>query len=94
MNRMTRISQDGLGFRLERSQLTLDQDGYSGEAIERLAIFENVYLALLAEQERLTALLDRLREEDKTKSVQFREALGQKLTNSRLIILLESHGLK
>lgn len=48
-------------------------------AINRLAAFENMYEALLAEQARVLDKLEELRKQNKAKSVTFQQLLGQKL---------------
>ena len=62
-------------------------------ALERLARFEDMALGLEAEQGDIAARLAALREQGKDKTVQFRELLAQKLTNSNLRLLLERYRL-
>ena len=62
-------------------------------ALERLARFEDMALGLEAEQRDIAARLAALREQGKDKTVQFRELLAQKLTNSNLRLLLERYRL-
>ena len=69
------------------------EDGYGGEAIERLAAFENMTEALLAEQEKTLGELERLRDAGKTRSVRFRELMGQKMLHQHTLILLRTYGL-
>jgi len=78
---------------IEESEITKDQKGYSGEAIERLAKFENMFFDLLSKQEELSKELEKLRLVDKTKSVKFRQLLTDKLTNNNVLILLKSYGI-
>jgi len=69
-------------------------EGYSGEAINRLGVFENVYEDLLASQSEISDQLASLRNEGKEKSVKFKELMVKKLTNINTIILLKSYGLE
>ena len=62
-------------------------------ALERLARFEDMALGLEAEQGDIAARLAALREQGRDKTVQFRELLAQKLTNSNLRLLLERYRL-
>ena len=62
-------------------------------ALERLARFEHMALGLEAEQGDIAARLAALREQGRDKTVQFRELLAQKLTNSNLRLLLERYRL-
>ncbi len=68
--------------------------GYAGEAIERLARFENFYCDLLQAQAAYTAELDALKREGKTRSVRFRELMGKKLQNADILIRLKYYGLE
>ena len=62
-------------------------------ALERLARFEDMALGLEAEQGDIAARLAALREQGRDRTVQFRELLAQKLTNSNLRLLLERYRL-
>ena len=66
--------------------------GYSGEAIDKLARFENFYLDLLA-QVAIPEEMEKLRQQGKTKSVRFRELMGEKMVKANLISLIKSYGL-
>lgn len=94
MARLTRQREDGAGYVVDEAYITHDAGGYSGEAIERLARFENAHADLLAQQDSILSELERLRGEGKQKTVRFRELLGQKIINSALIELFEQHGVR
>ena len=82
MERYTKREADG---RVSVPPEQLDQ------ALERLARFEDMALGLEAEQGDIAARLAALREQGRDKTVQFRELLAQKLTNSNLRLLLERY---
>jgi len=82
------------GYTVEDEKIIHTPEGYSGEAVEKLAQFENFYFDLLASQEKISSELERLRNEGKEKSVRFRELLGQKLMNSNTLILLKAYKLE
>ena len=84
MERYTKREADG---RVSVPPEQLDQ------ALERLARFEDMALGLEAEQGDIAARLAALREQGRDKTVQFRELLAQKLTNSNLRLLLERYRL-
>lgn len=84
MERYTKREADG---RVSVSPEQLDQ------AMERLARCEDLLQGLEREQEDIAARLAALREQGKDKTVQFRELLAQKLTNSNLRLLLERYRL-
>ena len=68
-------------------------DASAGEAAERLALFEDVCDAVTAEYDALGTELDRLRAAGKEKSYQFREKMGRKLVDARVLSLLRVRGL-
>ena len=84
MERYTKREADG---RVSVSPEQLDQ------AMERLARCEDLLQGMEREQGDIAARLAALREQGKDKTVQFRELLAQKLTNSNLRLLLERYRL-
>jgi hypothetical protein len=78
---------------VEDEKIKHDLRGYSGEAVDKLAKFENFYEDLLAKQETYIRELDQLRSEDKTRTVKFRQTFANKLINQDLLILLKKYGL-
>jgi hypothetical protein len=69
-------------------------EGYSGEAIDKLAKFENLYDHLMIQHEELPKELEVLRNEGKFKSYHFRERFGQKLTVKAFLRLLKEYGIE
>lgn len=65
-----------------------------GEAAERLAAFENVYEALRAELLDTEGKLDELRGKGKANSVTFRQLLGKKINDEKLINLFSIYGIE
>lgn len=93
MPRLTRAGIDGRGYMVDEDKVRHDGNGCSGEAIDRLALFENVLDKVVKTQGDITAELDTLRKEGKRNTVRFRELLGKKLVNNEIMNLLELHGL-
>ena len=62
-------------------------------AAEKLAAFETLAEELVARQAQLSARLETLRAEGKTKTAQFRECMGEKLSNSFTLSLFQARGL-
>ena len=56
-----------------------------GEAIERLALYEDLCEELQAQQQALALHMETLRAEGREKSVKFRELFAQKLTNGAFL---------
>ncbi len=67
---------------------------YCGEAITRLASFENFYDDLVSQLDIISLELEQLRSQDKAKSVKFKELMVKKLTNNQILILLKSYGIE
>lgn len=67
-----------------------DINGYSGEAIMKLAKLENIYDNLVLRQNEISKELEKLRSEDKTHTVKFKQLLANKITNSNIIMLFET----
>ena len=74
-------------------QITVEPERV-GEALERLAAFEDLVCGLEAEQKDISLRLEQLRGERKEKTVQFRELLARKLVNNNMQMLLERARLK
>lgn len=74
--------------------LRQEGDSFGGEAINRLAGFENMYEDLVLKQGEIAKELEKLRLEDKTHSVKFKQLLGNKLLNNEILILLKQYGIE
>lgn len=94
MIRLTRVLNDNEFYIVDDDKVSHYANGYSGDAINKLAQFENFYDDLVASQGTISKELERLRNEDKKNSVKFRELMVKKLTNSNIIILLKAYGLE
>ncbi|CEG28839.1 hypothetical protein [Bacillus sp. B-jedd] len=86
MKRLT--SSDGKKFHLTNAG-NFDQD-----VIDRLAQFENFHEALLSQQLELEKELEKLRADDKTRTVRFKQLLANKLTNQNILIQLKTFGIE
>lgn len=94
MARLTKVLGNQEGYWVDIAAIEKIKDGFTGEAIAKLAILENILDDLTANQAELTEQLDRLREEDKTKTVRFKEMMGQKLMNNMMITHFKKYGLE
>ena len=74
--------------RREQGKAVVDPERLQ-EALDRLAVFEDLACGLEQEQKDISLRLEQLRGERKEKTVQFRELLAQKLTNQNMKLLLE-----
>ncbi|MGE5405286.1 MAG: hypothetical protein ACM3PP_10175 [Candidatus Saccharibacteria bacterium] len=94
MPRLTRAIGKKKGYIVNEALVIRVKEGYTGEAIEKLARFENALEALMVSQTEVSEELERLRSEDKTKSVRFKELMVKKMTNATMIAYFKSRGLE
>ena len=94
MNRLTRALDGKNLYITDDTKVQHDVNGFSGEAISKLAKFENIYDDLISKQGEISKELGKLRLEDKTHTVKFKQLLANKMTNANIIILFETYGLK
>ena len=91
---MARLTKAGPGGYVVPAQAVRCGPGVAGgEAIERLAAFENLADEIEAQQAEIAADLSRLRSAGRERSVQFKELLGKKLINAQILALLQARGL-
>jgi len=93
LTRLTRLLNNEV-YIVDDDKVICDDNGYSGEAVSRLAGFENFYDDLVAGQNKISEEMEKLRNEGKTKSVRFRELMGKKMINSNFILLFKTYGLQ
>ena len=86
MDRLTRSIDGGDSY-------VVDDDRIDS-AINKLAIFENICDNLISRQIEIPKELEKLRSEDKTHTVKFKQLFAEKLTDNYIIRLFESYGLK
>jgi hypothetical protein len=80
-------------YLVEESQIQHNDYGYSGDAVNRLAKYENFYTDLIVKQSEISQVLAKLRAEGKTNTVKFKQLLATKLANQNILILLKAYGL-
>ena len=91
MKRLTAKTPEG--WVIPREELVPLDGGMGGPAARRLAAFEEMAQRLLNQQGELSARLEGLRREGKTKTDQFRELMGKKLMNTQMLSFLQAYGL-
>jgi len=94
MERLTRALDNNEFYIVDDDKVNHDVNGYSGDAINKLAKFENIYDDLLASQDEISKELERLRNAGKTHSLKFKELMAKKFTNNNIIILFKAYGLQ
>jgi len=94
MIRLTSKLSEDEGYLIKEEKIIHGVEGYMGEAVEKLAKFENFYDDLAASQDIIAKELEILRSEGKEKTTKFRELFGKKLMNNSTLILLKSYRLE
>ena len=64
------------------------------DVIDRLGRFEDFWDKLSADQAEIIRQMEALRQQEKTKTVQFRELMGKKMMNSSLFARFRFYGLE
>ena len=94
MERMTIATDCKDIYVVDESKIQLEGTAYSGEAINKLAKFENVYDDLIVKQSELSKEMDKLRAEGKTNTVRFKQLLVNKMNNNNVLVLFKGFGLE
>lgn len=92
MNRMTEKTEHDR-YVISADSIQATPLGFTGPAVDRLAVFEDIYQDLLEQQQQISASLEALRQAGKKNSVQFRELMGKKLMNTNTLSLFQARGL-
>lgn len=90
MDRLTKLLDNGI-YIANENQIKHNENGYFGNAINKLAKFENIYEDLILKQKEISTEMEKLKLEGKTNSVKFKQLLANKLTNSNIIMIFEKY---
>ncbi|RHW39026.1 hypothetical protein D1B31_13770 [Neobacillus notoginsengisoli] len=93
MKRLTTPSKNK-SYTVEESAIQPALGGYTGEAIDKLAGFENFYEAIQSQQLEIEKELEKLRAQDKSRTVRFKQLLANKLSNNNILIQLKTYGIE
>lgn len=94
MKRLTKRSKDGKRFTAEAVAKEAEGECFFGEAIDRLAAFEDFRERLEDRKSAIPGELEALRAAGKDKTVKFRELLVEKLVTETILMKLDLIGLK
>lgn len=72
----------------------MENEEYFGEAVERLAKYEDLFDHLRKRKNEIPSELEALRSEGKTKTYGYKEKFAEKLMNDMMLSMLEQFGLK
>ncbi|MEL7648843.1 MAG: hypothetical protein AAGU76_12160 [Sedimentibacter sp.] len=92
MDRLTKKTDSG--YYVSADDVESHRNGYSGEAVAKLAKFENFYDELLKNQEKTELEMEELRSQGKTNTVKFKQLFANKLNNSQILTTLKYCGLQ
>lgn len=92
MERITKIFNDS--YIVENSKIESIDGVFIGEAVDRLATFENILDKIEKRQQEIAIELEKIHKEDKMKSYKFRELMAEKMVNDRIISTFKIYGLK
>jgi hypothetical protein len=93
MERLTKLIEGNDFYITSSIDGKLDEEGYYGEAVEKLAKFENLYESIIEKQSSLANELEVLRAAGKEKNFKFKELLGQKIMNEMLLMQIRGQGI-
>lgn len=94
MKRLTRLSVNNEHYVTDSIEGEYANEGYYGEAVEKLAKFEDFYDHLVLRQDAIPVELEKLRSEEKSKTFRYKELFAEKLMNEVLLDQLRGRGLK
>jgi len=89
MDRLTSKTSDG-GYFIGGAGIQPEGEGYTGNAVEKLARFENLFDGIMARQAEITREMDELKLHGKSKTVRFKQLMAEKLMNVNIVVLFKS----
>ena len=84
----------GNSYYVANEKIIQNDNGCTGDAIEMLAKFENYYNDLILKQEQIIKEMEKLKSENKTHTVRFKQLLANKLNNSSNLLILNQFGIQ
>jgi hypothetical protein len=88
MERLTRKLGDNL-YVVDEAMIKHDQNGYSGEAIYKLAMLEDMYDKLKAKEKEIAEEMENLRIDGRMHTDRFRHLEGVKITTNTMKMLFD-----
>lgn len=89
MDRLTKRMPGTREYLVDEELVVPLSEGYTGKAIKQLALFENVYESLLADQEKLSEQIEALRLSGRGTSSRYKQLIAKKISNSELLFLFD-----
>jgi hypothetical protein len=92
MKRLTSLDNEKT-YIVSTDSIRTKLNGYAGEAIDKLAKFEDFFDDLQTNQSKISDEMEMLRQQDKSHSPRFKELFARKMINNSILILLKQYGL-
>lgn len=92
--RLTTWNEENWQYVVDPSEVCCEDEGIAGEAIKKLAAFENFFDELMNRQEATRKEMERLRAAGKVKTTTFRQLVAIKLTNDQILDLLRAFDIE
>ena len=93
MSRLTKLRKNNKLY-VSKQIDEKNEEGYCGDAIEKLAKFENLFDYLIMQQEEIPNELEVLRNEGRIKSYHFREIFAKKLIIDAFLNLMKKYDIE
>lgn len=90
MERLTRKSGSNV-YVVDDARITHDENGYSGDAINKLAKLEDMYDKLISKEKEITEEMEKLRTDGKMHTDRFRHLEGVKITTNTMKMLFDAY---
>lgn len=88
--RLTKWKEEKGKYIVDPFAVCCEEEGIAGEAIKKLAAFEDFFEELILRQEATRKEMERLRAAGKVKTTTFRQLVAIKLTNEQILDLLRA----
>ena len=92
MERVTKLLEDN-SYIVSKNLISQNEIGYSGDAIEKLAKYENLHEELRKRQNKIIKEMEELKSLGKNKTVKFNQLLAEKITTNNILSIFEVYGL-
>lgn len=90
MERLTRKTDDNI-YVVDEASIKRAENGYSGDAIDKLARLEDMYEKLVSKEREITEEMETLRIDGRMHTDRYRHLEGVKITNNTMKMLFEKY---
>jgi hypothetical protein len=90
MERLTRKSEKDV-FVVDEARIKHDENGYCGEAIDKLAKLEDMYDKLISKMKEITEEMESMRLDGRMHTPKFRALEASKISTNTMLILFQTY---